>query len=274
MDCEQVRELLDAYALGAAEADEAARLEEHVADCARCWSSLNEAQQAAAAIALSTAFQRAPASLRNRILAETERGGRPSAPRLSTLFRKLLPAGVGVLAAGAAASLAFAFVLQAEVNDLQDDNDQLAAVVESTDARLTEQQQTISTEIESAGERLTEQQQIMAVIAAPDVQQVTLGPSDPTSSAVAVYQWSGSVGAGALLCNNLPHLQEGQQYQVWFLTQDHSYAAGSFQTWDGIGQLTMDLEDLPELPVAIGVSVEHVDAREPGEMFLLAEFEQ
>jgi len=36
----------------------------------------------------------------------------------------------------------------------------------------------------------------------------------------------------------------------------------------------MDLEDLPELPVAIGVSVEHVGAREPGEMFLLAEFEQ
>ena len=39
MDCDQVGELLDAYALGAAEADEAAALEEHVADCVRCWSS-------------------------------------------------------------------------------------------------------------------------------------------------------------------------------------------------------------------------------------------
>ncbi len=256
MDCDQVGELLDAYALGAAEADEAAALEEHVADCVRCWSSLNEAQQAAAAIALSTAFERAPASLRNRILAETERGERLGVPGLLQLARRLLPVGAGVVAAGAAASLTFAFFLQAEVDDLRDENDQLGAVVED------------------AGERLTEQQQLITVLAAPDFQQVTLDATDNTTSAGAVYQWSNSAGTGALLCNNLPAPQEGQEYKVWFLTQDHSYEAGSFQTWDGIGQLAMDLEDLPELPVAIGVSVEHVDAQEPGEMFLLAEFDQ
>ena len=256
MDCEQVRELLDAYALGAAEADEAARLEEHVADCVRCWSSLNEAQQAAATIALSTAFQRAPASLRKRILAETERGERRGVPELLQFVRGLWPVGAGVVTAAAAASLTFAFFLQTEVDDLRGENDQLSAVIEKT------------------GDRLTEQQQIIAVLAAPDVQEVSLDATGHTTSAGAVYQWSNSAGTGALLCNNLPALQEGQEYMVWFLTQDHSYAAGSFQTWDGIGQLTMDLEDLPELPVAIGVSVEHVDAREPGEMFLLAEFEQ
>ena len=274
MDCSEIGDLLDAYALGAADADEAAALEEHVAECVRCWSSLNEAQRAAATIALSTAFQHAPPSLRDRILAETERAERPSGPRLGALLRKLLPAGVGVLAAGAAASLAFAFVLQAEVNDLQQDNDQLAAEVESTDARLTEQQQLISAEIESAGERLTEQQQLMAVLAAPDVQQVTLGTSNPSSPAVAVYQWSDSAGAGALLCNNLPHLQEGQLYQVWFLAEGDSYHAGSFKTWDGIGQLSVELVDIPERTVAIGVSIQDAaDAEEPGEMFLFAEFQ-
>ncbi len=60
MECKEVRGLLDAYALGAAEADEANALEVHVADCVRCWSSLNEAQRAAATIALSTVLQRAP----------------------------------------------------------------------------------------------------------------------------------------------------------------------------------------------------------------------
>ncbi len=274
MDCDQVRELLDAYALGAAEADEAARLEEHVADCVRCWSSLNEAQQAAAAIALSTAFQRAPASLRKRILAETERGERRGVPELLQFVRGLWPVGAGIVTAAAAASLTFAFFLQTEVDDLRGENDQLSAVIENTGERLTEEQQLISTEVETASERLTEQQQIMAVIGAPDVQQVTLDPTDSTTSAGAVYHSSDSTGTGALLCNNLPALQVGQEYKVWFLTQDHSYEAGGFQTWDGIGQLTMDLEDLPELPVAIGVSIEHVDAREPGEMFLLAEFEQ
>ena len=103
MDCDQVGELLDAYALGAAEADEAAALEEHVADCVRCWSSLNEAQQAAATIALSTAFQRAPASLRKRILAETERGERRGVPELLQFVRGLWPVGAGVVTAAAAA---------------------------------------------------------------------------------------------------------------------------------------------------------------------------
>jgi predicted anti-sigma-YlaC factor YlaD len=60
MECKEIRDLLDAHALGAAEADEANAVDEHVGDCVRCWSSLNEAQRAAASIALSTVLQRAP----------------------------------------------------------------------------------------------------------------------------------------------------------------------------------------------------------------------
>ncbi len=73
MDCEQVKELLDAHALGAAEPEEAAALEEHMEDCARCWQSFSEAQRAAAAISLSANLCRAPESLRRNILAEIER---------------------------------------------------------------------------------------------------------------------------------------------------------------------------------------------------------
>lgn len=73
MDCEHVKELLDAYALGAAEPDEAAAIEEHIEDCARCWQSFSEAQRAAAALALSANICRAPESLRGNILAEIER---------------------------------------------------------------------------------------------------------------------------------------------------------------------------------------------------------
>lgn len=257
MQCEQVRELLDAYALGAAAADEATAVEEHVADCVRCWSSLNEAQRAAASIALSTAFQRAPPSLRDRILAETERGERHRAAKLLQLARRLTPVGAGVVAAGAAASLGFAIFLQAEVSDLRSDNDQLVAEMETADARLSEQQQ------------------LMTVLAAPDIQQVNLEATDPASPATAVYQWSDSGGTGALLCNDLASLQQGQMYQVWFLTEEHSYPAGSFQTWDGIGQLSMDLDDLPQHPIAIGVSIEDAEgAAEPGDLFLLAEFQR
>jgi len=257
MDCEQVKELLDAYALGAAEPEEAAALEEHMADCVRCWPSLSEAQRAAATIALSTTLQRAPESLRRSILTEVERMQYPARPRLLERLRRLWPAGAGLLAATATAALAFALFLQMQVSDLRGENDQLSARIESADARLTEQQQ------------------VMAVLTASDMQHIHLEPTDPTSSAAAIYHWSGSAKAGAILCNHLPPLQDGQVYQVWFLTESGSYPAGRFQSRDGIGQLSVALEDTPERPVAIGVSIEdaeHVD--EPGEMFLIAELQE
>lgn len=257
MDCEQVKELLDAYVLGAAEPEEAAALEEHMEDCARCWPTFNEAQRAAAAVALSANLQRAPESLRRSILAEIEQMQRSAGPRLLERLRRLWPAGAGLLAATATAAIAFALFLQAEVSDLRGENDQLAAQIESADARLTEQQQ------------------VLAVLAASDMQHIHLQPTDPTSSAAAIYHWSGSANSGAMTCNHLPPLQDGQVYQVWFLTESESYPAGRFQSRDGVGQLSMALEDMPERPVAIGVSIEYAeDPHEPGEMFLIAELQQ
>lgn len=278
MECAQVSELLDAYALGAAEADEATAIEEHVADCVRCWSSLNEAQRATASLALSTALQRAPQSLRDRVIAEAERGERERAAKLLQLARRLLPLGAGVVAAGAAASLGFAVFLQTEVSDLRSDNDQIVAEIEIAQTEVSElrsDNSQLAAEIVTADARLTQQQQLITVIAAPDVQEISLEATDPASPATAVYQWSISAGTSALLCNNLVSLQEGQAYQVWFLTERDIYPAGSFQTWDGIGQLSMDLDDIPEHPAAIGVSIEDADgAEEPGELFLRAEFQQ
>jgi hypothetical protein len=255
MDCEQVKELLDAYALGAAEADEAAGLEEHMADCVRCWPSFDEAQRAAAAIALSVTLRRAPDSLRTEILYEIEQTRSPERPSLLERLRRLWPAGATLLVATAAASLVFAIFLQAEVSDLRDENDQLEASIESADARLMQQQQ------------------VVAIVAAPDSQEIRLEPTDPTSSATALYYWSNSAEAGALICSNLPALEEGQVYEVWLLTDSGRYLAGSFDYLDHIGQLIMAPGALPEMPSAIGVSIESAEgASEPGEMFLQAEF--
>ena len=255
MDCGQVSELLDAYALGAADAAEAAAIEEHVADCVRCWSSLDEAQRVAASLALSTALQKAPPSLRSRVLAGTERRRRPALPPFPKRLHGLWPAATGVLAAGAVAALAFALVLQAEVNDLRGDRDRLAS------------------DVQNAGGVLEEQRQLMAVLAAPDAQQINLQPADASSEALAVYYWSRSTRTGALLSNNLPPLREGQLYHAWLLTSGKVYDAGSFEAWNGVGQLSMDIKDVPGRPVGIGVSIEDATGPEqPREMFLYAEF--
>ena len=255
MDCEQVKELLDAYALGAADAAEAAAIKEHAADCVRCWSSLDEAQRVAASLALSTVLQKAPPSLRSRVVAETERRRWTVLAFAPNRLRGLWPAATGVLAAGAVAALAFALVLQAEVNDLRGDRDRLTA------------------DVQNAGGVLTEQRQLMAVLAAPDAQQINLQPADPGSEALAVYYWSRSTRTGALLSNNLPPLHEGQVYHAWLLTSDDVYDAGSFEAWNGVGQLSMDIKDVPGRPAGIGVSIEDAaGAEKPREMFLFAEF--
>ena len=255
MDCEQIRDLLDAYALGAADAREAAAIEEHVADCVRCWSSLDEAQRVAASLALSTVLQKAPQSLRSRVLAEAERRRRPALPSFPGRLRWLWPAATGALAAGAVAAATFALVLQAEVNDLRDDRDRLAS------------------DTQNAGAVLQEQRQLMAVLAAPDARQINLQPADADSEALAVYYWSSSTRTGALLSSNLPPLSQGRVYQVWLLTGDEVYDVGSFESWNGLGQLSMDMQDVSGRPVGIGVSIEDAEgAEEPREMFLFAEF--
>lgn len=255
MDCEQIKQLLDAYALGAADADETQAVEEHVADCVRCWSELDEAQRAAAAIALSTAVQEAPDALRRRVLADAERAEVDLVPRVKALLRRLWPVGAGAMAAGIAASLAFVAFVQAEVDDLRGDNSRLQA------------------DLVAAGEQLSQQREVMSVLAAPDTQQVTLQPTDPGSPAAGVFHWSGTSRSGALLCNNLPALPEGQVYTVWLLTDSGVQKVGTFTAWDGIGQLGVDMNAVQGRAVGIGMSVEESeDAQEPGEMFLYADF--
>ena len=146
-----------------------------MADCVRCWSSLDEAQRVAASLALSTAIAAGaavPAEPRPR----RDRSG-ASGPRCASFpkrLRGLWPAATGVLAAGAVAALAFALVLQAEVNDLRGDRDRLAS------------------DVQNAGGVLEEQRQLMAVLAAPDAQQINLQPADPR----ARRRWPSTTGAG------------------------------------------------------------------------------
>ena len=57
MDCPEAGELLDAYALGALEKREAAKLERHIGGCLRCWEELGKSQRTAALLAISVPIQ-------------------------------------------------------------------------------------------------------------------------------------------------------------------------------------------------------------------------
>jgi len=254
MDCSEVRDLLDAYALGAAEKGESRALEEHVADCVRCWDELNKAQRTAALLSLAVAIEEAPPALRERVLARARREERPRAGigGFGPLFRRRgWLAAAGAWAVAAVAALALAAFLQVQMDDLRGDNRQLERQVSRSD-QMVEQQR-----------------QVMAVLTAPDVREVTL-PSTPESPALGVYYWSRATRMGFLVCNNLPKIEEGQVYQAWFLTGGKAVSAGTFEYWNGIGQLPMDLSVLDGPPEAIALSIEGAGGsdRPTGQMLL------
>lgn len=256
MDCDQVREILDAYVLGAADREEAHGLEEHVAECLACWDQLSEAQQVAAALALGVPLATASPRLRERVLASARTSLRcpsPWLPAIGSGFRRLWPAGVFALGSAAVALAAFLFL---RMDNLGNENDQLRSQV-------------------VAASQLTDQlRQMEAIRSAPDVKSVALQAQPWAPEVVASFYWSEVTGRGALVCSKLAPLEPGQVYQLWLLFDGQAISAGTFTPWQGVGYLIFELGPLTEHPHAVGVSVEP-EGGSPApssEMILLAPF--
>ncbi len=244
MDCEQVKELLDAYALGAVSEDEAKAIEEHVADCVGCWEELQAAQRTAALLPLSMPITPAPERLGEKIMASAQRDSNKGAvASLSAWFANLKvgwPAATATFGTAAAAVLVFAVFTQTEVNDLQGENDQLEAQVVATD--------------ESIGD-------IVRVATASDVMTTSMaapGRTQPatTDPPAGEYRWSSSEGLGVLFCRNLPQLADDEVFQAWYQTADETVSVGTFESRDGDCHFLVQPVTLEGPPTGVGVSRE------------------
>lgn len=237
MDCEQVAEILDAYSLGASEADEARGLESHVADCVRCWEQLSKAQQAAAMLALAVPMEAAPVDLEERIMREAARESRP-ASGLFGRFRVGWPTAAGVFGLAGVVALVFAAVLQVQLSDLRGENSDLENLVAS-------EEQTIE-----------DMRGIMAVFAiADDIDTVLIAAVPPhAAEAHVTYSWSREQSAGFILCDNLPPLADGQVYQAWFTLEDGPQSAGTFSSRDGSCNLPLGLGEADQ-PSGLGITI-------------------
>jgi len=240
-DCEDIGQLLDAYALGPVEAEDASQIEEHLAECLACWEHLTEAQRAAALLALGVPLEQPRERLRQRILAQARKEGDRKAvrPKATVGVRRMLPVAAGVLAAVAVASLSWSLILQRQADDLRQDYGIL--------------QEQASTSQELMGH----QRQLLALLVTPDIQSVDLAGSGVAAGAVATYMWSPSTGVGAIVGNKLPPAPEGMVYQLWFFRPDGvGVDGGTFQAVDGIGHHAANLQAWDEDFTAVGVTVE------------------
>ncbi|MFQ6020056.1 MAG: anti-sigma factor domain-containing protein [Dehalococcoidia bacterium] len=256
MDCEEVKEILDAYALGAAEKEEARRLEQHVAECLRCWEELTDTQRAAAALALGAPLHAASGSLRKRVMAAARKERRPALPGLSLRGLGRLPAlAVGGLAALAVSATALSAVLFVQMGDLEDDKDELRQ------------------ELTAASQVTDRLPQMEAVRTTPDVQSLRLAAIPAQAQAMATFYWSDSTGTAAIVCHNMPTLEPDQVFQIWLFNGQQARDAGSFSSWQGVAYHVIDLRSLDGQSFeSIGVFIEPAAGSDApsGDMILTA----
>lgn len=219
MDCQQVAELIDAYALGALSAEEAKAVEAHVDGCVACWGLLREAEETAALVALTAPVKRPPNWLGQRIISEASRTAKRKKGDDAGLLSHLhlsWPAATGIFGTATAAVLVFAFSLQLQVDDLQDDNNDIQAQIASTQASFGD---------------------IVRVATADDSEthEMTYTEATPRTGKTpeAEYRWSRAEGMGVIFCRDLPDLPDDQVYQAWYDTVDEPIDAGTFESHDG-----------------------------------------
>jgi len=258
MDCQEIREILDAYALGAADAREAKAVERHVADCVRCWDELTKAQRTAALLALTAPMHEAPASLEARLMSAARGAARPGFSPAGSFggVRIGWPATAGSVGLVGAAALVFAVFLQAQVNDLEGDRDTLE-------------------------DRVVALGSITRVATAPDVRTISFEEVTDTTttgpfSGDADYRWSRDEGKGVIFCDSMPLLPEGEVYEAWYVTLSEPVPAGTFTPDDAGGCLHL-MEPEWQVAAATGVGITHEKAggarRPTGDWLVLAQFE-
>ncbi len=251
MDCSEIRDIIDAYALGSGSPEEAAQIESHVAECIRCWDELGKSQRTAALLALSAPMMDVPEGLEDRIMAiarqEAAAGERPE--RRQPLLQRLrlswasTAAGLGV---ASVVALAFAGVLQAQVNDLKSENDRMESQMRGTTQELEDR-------VRNANDAADNAEGLAISLVSISPQGVEMKPA---ADSAVFYTWSADGEVGWLMCEHLADAPDGMVYQVWFNEDTVNSPAVAFIPEDGDCLLPVDLAALTMTPTGIGISLE------------------
>lgn len=223
MNSEHVEDLVDLEAVGALSPEESAFLRAHVADCARCRASLDEAEATAARLALLSPMHRAPSELRGRVMAEVQRSGAsaplalPGAARTPTPLMRFnrkwgaMAAMLFLLPLGGL--LGWNFLLQTEVNDLKQESRQIQ-----------------------------ETQRDVVLLALPTTVRARFTPTQDAGTAQGTVSWNPDVGQCQVVVRGLP-VEEGVSYRVFYQGMRGVVDAGELRPDESGGAaLTFDVK--------------------------------
>jgi anti-sigma-K factor RskA len=266
LTCDDIREDLEAYALGVLDAVSARRVEEHLRDCRDCEFIVSDYQFAVESLALAVPLYRAPVRVKDRLLGGI---GAFPAPALSMMRRRWWAvSAAAVLVAFAVGGLTWAIVLSSQVSKLRDDNAHLAELTE-LDAEQRQALLALEDRLNSARSEqlrlsttLDEQATMLVVALDPDLVPTELGGTSLAPRASCNYVWSSKQGVGALTCKDLPTTAFSLGYELWAIKGDKSVPVGTFlPRYDGTASLLVKFPTSAEGPVtSLWVTLEELSA--------------
>jgi anti-sigma-K factor RskA len=200
-------------AIGALDAKQSKRFDEHAARCASCREERRAAEAVAARLAHTLAPVPPPPELRARVLAAAERQLRGRMRRSRAL---------SWLATAAALALAVAFLV----------------------ARI--QRDSTRAELHQAQEKLAQMDTLRDLLAGPDTRTSSLAGLPPAPRARARMVWDPTRRAAVLLASGLDPAPRGKGYEVWVIGAAAPVPAGVFQP-DPSGRAVFRLPALEEM---------------------------
>ena len=255
MNCEEVREELDGYALGALERKEARRLESHVKSCPECRSLAQQAGETAGLLGLAVPLHRVSASLRSRLLARVgvrvaEEAAPPRAVPIWAV--RAFAFASPVLAVVVLGVLAWAVVLQNQMDDLKGDSQRLSLNQAEGERSVAQVRQELAQAVEAQQSMfglLEDQRRLAAAVLDPQAQAVELIALPDHGPISGRYVWSPEYSVGVFLASNLPVLPFDLTYQLWLVQDGDARPVGTFRPLsDGTARLLVD-ESASEAPL-------------------------
>ncbi len=244
IDCEQDREHIDAYALGALDDAEKRELEAHLVTCDECPPLVDAARETASSIAMAVPFRAANSSLKAKVMAGAAvldglPQARPAPVRRWSAWQgaaaAAIVAGIGLVAWGV--------YNQNQINNLEDENARIAAGATEEAERFA----TANTQLVQAfsfnQDLMRSQDAVTDIVDQPDAAKLTMEGAGSAPNASGRYVWSRTVGMGSLVARGLPQLAPGKTYCLWVIYESDWVVGGTF-TVDETGTGRLIVEDL------------------------------
>jgi anti-sigma-K factor RskA len=231
VDCESVREDIEAYALGALDAVARRRVEAHLRTCNFCRDLVRAYAAVVGELALAVPLVRARPRLKERVLGSVGAFRPTVTPATLVRTSRWWAVAAVLFLAFAIGSNAWAISLSVQVNRLKSDNAHLAELTEldaDQRAALLSELARAKTQQSQMANTLAEQATLIVLALDSDLIPTDLQGTPIAPEAQCRYVWSTKQSMGALTCQKMPAISFSLNYNLWAVRGDKVVSLGTF----------------------------------------------